>query len=119
MLNRLRRLLNQINTASAAEQQGRALLARIDAEAALMTATLQTAARHLTATDAETTAILRVARFRLLALREAAITARALRPEHIQYSGAAACLCDGTNIAPLLARLAGVAPKAQITAQVA
>jgi hypothetical protein len=101
----MRNVVKRINTPSAAEVEGLALLARIDGEIAVMTAAVEGAGQSSLAA---------VARARLAALKEAAIAARALRPEHIRFSGAMACLQQGAVLAPMMGQAAG-----QILARVA
>jgi hypothetical protein len=100
MFATLRNVVKRINTPSAAEVEGLALLARIDDEAAAMQNAVQQAEER------SDCALLAVARARLTALKEAAIAARALRPEHICYSGALACLREGVVFAPMMGQAA-------------
>ena len=104
MFAALRTMMIQINTPSAAEVQGYALLARLDAEIATMAAAMQAADLVMAECNAEMAGLRRVAHVRLTALKEAAIAARAVRPEHIRHSRAAACLRDGANIAGLMGK---------------
>jgi hypothetical protein len=96
----LQKVKDRINTPSAAEVDGLALLARIDSEAAVMEGAIRDAGGKADG------GMLAVARARLHALKEAAIAARALRPEHIRFSGALACLQQGAAFAPVLGQAA-------------
>jgi hypothetical protein len=100
MFATLRNVMTRINTPSTAEVEGLALLARIDDEAAAMERAIRKAEGGADA------GMLSVARARLGALKEAAIAARALRPEHIRFSGALACLQQGAVFAPVLGQAA-------------
>ena len=108
MFSTLRTMIKAVNRPSEAEVEGLALLARIDGETRAMHETIRAADRTVDTT------VLAVARARLTALKEAAIAARALRPEHIRYSGALACLQCGQGMAPMMGQAA-----AQIWARVA
>jgi hypothetical protein len=100
MFATLRTLFRQINTASVAEAEGLALLAQIDGEVEGMRAAIAQAEGHVEP------ALLALAKARLHALKEAAIAARALRPEHIRFSGALACLQQGAVFAPMAGQAA-------------
>jgi hypothetical protein len=108
MFNAIRKVMKRINTPSVAEVEGLALLKQIDEEAEAMELAIRVAGR-----DAEA-GLLKVARVRLAALREAAIAARAFRPEHIRFSGALSCLQQGAVFAPMAGQAA-----AQLMARVA
>jgi hypothetical protein len=97
---RMRGLIRQINTASAEEVEGLVLLGRIDDEVAGMTAAIAQVEGRVEP------ALLVVAKARLHALKEAAIAARALRPEHIRFSGALACLRQGAVMGPVMGQAA-------------
>jgi hypothetical protein len=104
MFTTLRSLIKRINTASAAEVEGMALLARIDGEVVDMQLAIGQAETQ--AGGLAEAALLTMAKARLNVLKEAAIAARALRPEHIRYSGAMACLRQGAVFAPMAGQAA-------------
>lgn len=96
MFSTLRTMMNAISTPSLAEVEGRLLLARLDREACAMRDAIRRADGGVD------TALLSVAYARLSVLKEAAIAARALRPEHIRFSGALACLQCGSGMDPMI-----------------
>lgn len=100
MLTALRQMMKRMIAASPAEVEGLGLIARLDGEIAVMTKAVKAA--HGSAE----TALCMVARARLTVLQEAAIAARALRPEHIRFSGALACLQQGAVFAPMAGQAA-------------
>jgi hypothetical protein len=108
MFKAMRNVMKRINTPTVAEVEGLALLKQIDDEAKAMDLAIRVAGG-----DADA-GLLSVARARLAALREAAIAARAFRPEHIRFSGALACLQQGAVFAPMAGQAA-----AQLMARVA
>ncbi len=100
MFATLRGLIKRINTASVDEVEGLALLGRIDDEVAGMQSAIARSEGRVEP------ALIKVAKARLVALKEAAIAARALRPEHIRYSGALACLRQGAVFGPMMGQAA-------------
>ena len=96
MFTSLRQMMKLINAASPAEVEGRVMIVQSDGEIAAMTQAVNCGAD---------TALVAVARAPLHALKEAAIAARALRPENIRFSGALACLQQGAVFAPLAGQM--------------
>ncbi|MCU0801774.1 MAG: hypothetical protein MUD11_08360 [Rhodobacteraceae bacterium] len=100
MLTRLRKMMKRITAPSAAEIEGQALLARLDGEIATLREVLQRA-------DAAVGAgWMTMARARLNMLKEAAIAARALRPEHLCHCQAMKALCESAGMPVFLQRVA-------------